>query len=152
MTPAPLPPQGTTVSVEAPWHCLVESLLTKTEQGRTDFRNLTVHVAAPRCKCRRSPNPDQENTNEETVSRHCHNLWDSGKCDPVQMMKIFANLKFGLPVKEEFELLWEEEKKSWNETPRKEERGPGNRSPSKNDWSFAGQVSSRHVPEPEPKS
>ncbi|KAI8635507.1 hypothetical protein F5Y19DRAFT_408066 [Xylariaceae sp. FL1651] len=113
MAPAALPPQGVAVSVEAPSGCRVQSQLVR-EQGRIDFRNLTCHVRGPsKCQCRRNPDPMQEKYNEESLSRHAHNLWDSGKCGPTEMLRIFAHLKLGLPVEERFELCWDEEKKVW---------------------------------------
>ncbi|KAI1751795.1 hypothetical protein F4782DRAFT_531032 [Xylaria castorea] len=120
MTPAHLPPQTTTSMVEAPWGCRVESQSTNTEEGRIDFSNITRHIRnLSECKCRRNLDPMQEITNEEIVARHAHNLWTSGKCDLMKMLNIFANLKLGLHVAEEFQLHWDEENKVWGETPQR---------------------------------
>ncbi|KAI0855263.1 hypothetical protein F4860DRAFT_519998 [Xylaria cubensis] len=146
MTPAPLPPQITATTVEAPWGCRVESNITNTEEGRIDFNNITRHIRNPSiCKCRRNPDPTQEITNEEKVARHAHNLWTSGKCSLLKMLDIFAKLKLGLPVAEEFQLHWDDEKKVWDENPQDGKCSRGSkdaRSPNRNAGTFAIQVSS----------
>ncbi|KAI0109008.1 hypothetical protein GGR51DRAFT_558806 [Nemania sp. FL0031] len=114
-----------------------------------DFSNVTRHIGAPpACKCRRNPDPKQAKINEETVARHAHKLWSSGKCSVIEMLNIFAKLKLGLPVAEKFELYWDEEKKVWDTSPQKEKKEKKSEepndapSPSKQDWSFESQVSS----------
>ncbi|KAJ8124337.1 hypothetical protein O1611_g9304 [Lasiodiplodia mahajangana] len=153
MTPAPTTPQTTTTSVTAPWGCRVESTLTSSGNG-ISFDNMTRHIGAPpACKCRRNLDPKQENINEETVGRHTHKLWTSGKCDAVEMITTFAKLKLGLPVPKEFELRWDEEKKVWDTNPGEEKKtGESNdaRSRSRRNLTFAGQVSSEGALEPSP--
>ncbi|TRX95012.1 hypothetical protein FHL15_004097 [Xylaria flabelliformis] len=154
MTPAPLPPQTTTATVEAPWGCRVESKITNTEDGRIDFRNITRHIGNPSmCKCCRNPDPTQEIINEEKVARHAHSLWTSGKCSLLKMLDIFAKLKLGLPVAEEFQLYWDDGKKVWDENPQDGESSRGSndaRSPDRSIGSFAVQVFSEENTEPGP--
>ncbi|KAI1123869.1 hypothetical protein F5Y10DRAFT_285557 [Nemania abortiva] len=147
MTPAPMTPQTTTTSVKAPWGCSVESTLTVTENGRLDFSNLTRHINRPECECRRNPDPKQEHVNEETVSRHAHKLWTSGKCDAVEMLNTFAKLKLGLPVPEGLELHWNEENKLWGGNPQAEspEETKASRSAGRKDWAFASTITTENT-------
>ncbi|KAK5630982.1 hypothetical protein RRF57_006697 [Xylaria bambusicola] len=114
MTPAHMSEQTRNIGVKAPWGCQVQITLKITSPKSIAFNNLTRHKVDPTiCKCHRNPNPELELAEEEKVARHVHNLWTKGKCDAVEMAHTFAKLKLGLPVREEFNLHWNEETKTW---------------------------------------
>ena len=82
-------------------------------ERKMDISSLIRHKTI--CQCRRSSSPERELVEEEKIACHVHGLWTSGKCNPVEMTIICANLKLGLPVAEEFQLSWDEETKTFGE-------------------------------------
>ncbi|KAI0525513.1 hypothetical protein F5B22DRAFT_642526 [Xylaria bambusicola] len=114
MTPADVSHHTRNIGVKAPWGCQVETTLNITGPKSIAFSNITRHKTDPAiCKCRRNPNKELELAEEEKVARHVHTLWVTGKCDALEMAHVFAKLKLGLPVREEFDLHWNEETKTW---------------------------------------